>query len=107
VAALLLVMPGQGAPTAEAQTPGTIISGNPPPPGGGFGSFVYSGGTFAQLLAASGCPEETSAFFHNTAEGDFLVWIPGAQVAIVNEPIMAAFPGDSIPLGTIFIGRCV
>ncbi len=107
VAALLLVMPGQSAPTAEAQTPGTIISGNKPPASGGFGSFVYSGGTFAQLLTASGCPAATSAFFHNAADGSFFVWVPGSQVAVVNEPIMAHFPNDAISTGTIFIGRCV
>jgi hypothetical protein len=107
LAALLLVMPGMPSTgTAEAQA-GTIIGGNPPPPGGGFGTFIYGGGSYAAMVAASGCPEASAAYFYNKPDGTFAVYIPGTDVGIVNEEIMTLFPGDNLPLGTIFIGRCV
>ncbi len=106
LATLLLVMPGQQAGTAEAQA-GTIIGGNKPPISGGLGTFIYGGGSFALMVQASGCPTETSAFFHNKADGSFAVYIPGTQVSVVNEEVNTLFPGDNIPLGTIFLGRCV
>ncbi len=43
-----------------------ILYGNQPPAGGGFGTFAFCGGTWEQLLEASGCPEATSVFFYNT-----------------------------------------
>lgn len=106
LAALLLVMPGVQSGTAEAQA-GTIIGGNAPPAEGGFGTFIYGGGTFAAMVEASGCPEASAAYFHNKADGTFAVYIPGTDVGIVNEEIQALFPEDNIALGTIFIGRCV
>jgi len=93
------------AAPVHAQVPGTIISGNVPPPGG-FGTFVYGGGTFEQLLSASACPRGSASFFHNSADGGFLVWIPGSNVSAVNQAILAAFPGDSIPSGTIVTAGC-
>ena len=106
VLAALLVMLPQHAGTAQAQA-GTIVGGNKPPAVGGFGTFIYGGGSFASLVTASGCPAATSAFFHNKADGTFAVYIPGTQVSVVNAEIEALFPGDNITLGTIFIGRCV
>lgn len=106
VAALLLVMPGQHSGTASAQQ-GGIIAGNKPPASGGFGSFAFGGGTFEQVLTASGCPKETSAFFYNKPDGTFAVWIPGTTISAVNGEIMSLFPNNTVPLGTIFIGRCV
>lgn len=106
LAALLLVLPGQQSGTASAQA-GTIIGGNAPPAAGGFGTFIYGGGSFDLLVTASGCPAASSAFFHNKADGSFAVYIPGTTVSVVNEEIMTMFGGDNIPLGTIFIGRCV
>ncbi|MGE0227979.1 MAG: hypothetical protein AB7I38_05350 [Dehalococcoidia bacterium] len=105
LAALLVLMPAQGG-TVQAQT-GGIIAGNKPPAAGGFGSFAFGGGTFAQLLDASGCPQATSAFFHNKPDGSFVAYIPGTSISVVNQDVMALFPNDTIPNGTIFIGRCV
>ncbi len=106
LAALLVMMPGQPGGTAHAQQ-GGIIAGNKPPAAGGFGSFSFGGGTFEQLLTASACPKETSAFFHNKADGTFAVYIPGTAIGVVNEEMMTLFPNNTIPLGTIFLGRCV
>ncbi len=106
LASLLVLMPAQGGGTAHAQQ-GGIIAGNKPPAGGGFGSFSFGGGTFEQLLTASGCPKETSAFFYNKPDGTFAAYIPGTAITVVNEAVMALFPNNTIPLGTIFIGRCV
>jgi hypothetical protein len=106
LATLAVVMPVNQGGVAQAQA-GTIIGGNKPPAGGGFGSFVYGGGSFADLVTASGCPQESAAYFYNKPNGSFAVYIPGTQVSIVNQDIMGLFPNDSIPLGTIFLGRCV
>jgi hypothetical protein len=105
LATLAVVMPVHTGGVAHAQA-GTIIGGNKPPAGGGFGSFVYGGGSYADLVTASGCPEASAAYFYNKADGSFAVYIPGTTVGIVNEEIMTIFP-EPIPLGTIFIGRCV
>lgn len=104
-AAILLVFAGQSLATVEAQQ-GGIIGGDKPPSGGGFGTFAFGGGTFAQLLAASECPEESAIFFHNKPDGTWAVYIPAALDA-ANEEIMTLFPGDSIPSGTLFTGKCV
>lgn len=106
LASLLVLMPAQGGGAAHAQQ-GGIIAGSKPPAAGGFGSFAFGGGTFEQMLTASGCPKDTSAFFYNKPDGTFAVYIPGTQIAAVNEAIMGIFSNDTIPLGTIFIGRCV
>jgi hypothetical protein len=90
-----------------------ILHGFQPPPGGGFGTFAFCGGSFAQLYAASGCPSpratSTAAFFYNTPAGGWAVWIPGSQVAAVNAAIFAIFPQEhqAIPEGTIFTVKCV
>lgn len=97
------------------QTPGVcddedfILYGNQPPANGGFGTFAFCGGTYDQLLEASGCPEATSAFFYNTPEGDFIVWIPGSDVEAVNADFYAEFPQEHTPIpeGTIFTAKCV
>jgi hypothetical protein len=85
-----------------------ILNGFAPPPAGGWGTFAFCGGTFAELLAASGCPAATSVFFHNTPDGAFAVWVPGTQVSVVNAAILALFSGSPpIPAATIFTARCV
>jgi len=91
--------------SVEAQT-GGILGGNKPPAGGGFGTFAFGGGTFAQLLAASECPEETATFFYNKPDGSYAVYIPAAP-DVANAEIMALFAGDSIPPGTLFTAKCV
>jgi hypothetical protein len=89
--------------------PDMILNGFPPPAGGGFGTFEFCGGTFDQLFKASKCPPpqatSQSAFFYNRPQGDFIVWIPGSQVAAVNAQIMALWP-EQIPPGTIFTAKC-
>lgn len=86
---------------------GVIVYGFRPPASGGYGTFSFGGGTFEELLAASGCPRGSSAFFFNKTDGTFAVWIPGAQVAVVNEEILALFGGTPpLPEGVIFTARC-
>jgi hypothetical protein len=88
--------------------PDMILNGFPPPAGGGFGTFEFCGGTYDQLLAASKCPKATSAFFYNKPSGSFAVWIPGSEVAAVNEEFMTIFPNQHVPIpaGTIFTAKC-
>jgi hypothetical protein len=92
----------------DCEDPDMILFGNPPPAGGGFGTFAFCGGTWEQLLDASNCPEATSVFFYNTPQGDFEVWIPGSDVAAVNAEILARWPNEHnpIPEGTIFTAKC-
>jgi len=90
--------------------PDMILNGFPPPAGGGFGTFEFCGGTFAQLYDASNCPgpmsASQSAFFYNKPSGTFAVWIPGSTVAAVNAELTALWP-EQIPPGTIFTAKCV
>lgn len=86
--------------------------------GGGWGQFVFCGGTFDELLEMSGCSGESAVFFYNKADGTFATWVAGAQVAAVNEEIAALFPNavvsgelgevfnGVIPASTIFTARC-
>ncbi|MFN8585006.1 MAG: hypothetical protein U0446_06770 [Dehalococcoidia bacterium] len=87
---------------------GAIVYGAPPPRTGGYGTFSFTGGTFEELLAASGCPRTSAVFFYNKTDGAFAVWIPGAEVQAVNAEFLALF-GNSPPLpdGSIFTARCV
>jgi hypothetical protein len=96
--AAMLLLPSPAA----AQT-GTIISGSIPPTGG-FGIIVFGGGTNDQLVAASGCPEETAVFWA-TSEGVFVPFIPGTDIGAVNEDWNALFP-EGIPANTGLVGRC-
>jgi hypothetical protein len=85
-----------------------IITGSAPPATGGYGTFVFCGGSFAELLEASGCPAATAVLYYNRPDGGFAVWIPGSQVSIVNAEIFSIFRGSvPIPRGTIFTARCV
>lgn len=74
-------------------------------PASGFGLFVFSGGTEVQLLAASGCPRETAAFWASDGAGGFLIYVPGTAVAAVNMPWLDQFPAG-IPDNTALLGRC-
>jgi hypothetical protein len=76
-----------------------------PVPARGFGLFVFAGGTPAQLLAASGCPVGTAAFWVSDGRGDFVVWVPGTTVAAVNAPWLALYP-NGLPPNTAVLGRC-
>lgn len=87
---------------------GVIIYGFRPPAGGGYGTFSFGGGTFEELLGATGCSRTTSVFFFNKTDGTFAAWIPGAQVAAVNAEFLAIFAGTPpLPDGIIFTARCV
>ena len=107
--ALAIGMSALAAPRADAQTvppsqDGRIISGSVPADGG-FGLIVYSGGTYEQLVSASGCPMIRVVFWA-TRDGNFIVYIPGSAVAAPNAGFLAAFPEGRIPANTGFIGRC-
>jgi hypothetical protein len=97
------------APAAQAQTPlpdgpGRIVGGSIPVDGG-FGLVVFTGGTYDQLVAASGCPAPRVVFWV-TQGGSFLVYVPTTNVGAVNAPFEGAFPNRTIPPYTPFIGRC-
>jgi hypothetical protein len=100
------------APTAGAATSatpatggtGTIVSGSIPA-SGGFGLIVFGGGSSAQLLAASGCPAGTAAFWATNASGDFDGYVPGTTIAVVNAAWNARFAAG-IPANTPLIGKC-
>ncbi len=90
--------------TVTGQTLGTgRISGAVPP--SGFGLFVFSGGTEAQLLAATGCAADTAAFWASDGTGGFVTYVPGTTVAAVNLPWLGQFP-SGVPDNTPLLGRC-
>jgi hypothetical protein len=93
------------APTVRTVPPDTggIVSGGVPR--SGFGLFVFGGGTEAQLVAASGCPAETSAFWATNGIGQFVVFVPGADVSVVNDQWRVHFRAG-IPSGTPLLGEC-
>ncbi len=82
---------------------GEIISGDIPATG--FGLFVFGGGTNAQLVTASGCPQTTVTFYATNSSGGFVVYIPGSGVAAVNAAWNALF-SDGIPELQALIGKC-
>ena len=97
-----------GAPLPEgalerAATGGRVVSGGIPL-AGGFGLLVFGGGSYDQLLSASGCPAESARFWY-TAGGDFVILVPTAAVGAVNAPFDALF-GGSVPADLPLIGTC-
>ncbi len=98
-------VPAPAAPVVIAPAPAPtprILSGVIPPRG--IGLIVFSGGTDAELLAASGCPAETAAFwtFQNK---QFVQLLPGVAIPIVNAEWHSTFP-NGIPASTPLMGRC-
>lgn len=83
---------------------GGVVNGAVPQVGG-LGLFVFCDGTSAELLAASGCPQPTAAFWA-THGGAFVIFLPGTNVALVNEAWAARFPGDLLPGLQPLIGKC-
>lgn len=81
---------------------GRIVSGNVP--GKGFG-LVVAAGRIADVVAASGCPAWSSAFWA-TVEGEFVGYVPGTTISAVNEAFMRAFPDGVLPENTPIIGKC-
>ena len=99
-AVALLVLSDVRAPSASAQT--GVLAGDIPATGAAL--VVFGGGTNQQLIAASGCPLETVAFYASAA-GTFVPFIPGAAVSAVNAQWNARFPGG-IPASTVLLARC-
>lgn len=79
------------------------ISGSLPP--SGYGLFVFSGGTEAQLVSASACPADTAAFWASDSSGGFVTFVPGTAISAVNGAWFAQFP-LGVPANTPLIGRC-
>jgi hypothetical protein len=76
------------------------------PPDGGFGLFVFSGGSSAEMVSASGCTTDSATYWGTDGAGNFVTYIPAASIGAVNEGWNALFPGR-IPTGAALIGRCV
>lgn len=91
---------GAPAPTPGATAPGAISL-----PTRGFGLFVFSGGTTEQLVAATGCPPASAAYYATNPAGEFVVYVPGTSIGAVNASWRVLFPA-SIPANTPLIGRC-
>jgi hypothetical protein len=92
------------APESPANATTTAnITGSIPP--SGFGLIVFSGGTSQQLVAASGCPAATAAYWSTDTNGGFVVYVPGTSVSTVNAAWNAQF-GVGIPANTPLFGRC-
>jgi hypothetical protein len=91
--------------SAPVSTSGSarLISGSIPA-AGGFGLVVFSGGSADALLAASGCPRQTAAFWV-TSGGRFVVFIPGTTVVAVNAGWDALYP-SGLPAGAAILGKC-
>lgn len=96
-------------PIACEDDPDFILAGSKPPAGGGWGTFLFCGGTNAQLLTATGCTTtSTTIIFYNKPNGGWVAWVVGSQVAAVNAEWLAMFPNEhvSIPNPTIFTANC-
>ncbi|MFA7295600.1 MAG: hypothetical protein WC211_00260 [Dehalococcoidia bacterium] len=90
-------------PTATSGGSGRLLSGSVPA-SGGFGLFVFAGGTNEEMLAATGCPGTSAAYWALT-NGAFTVFIPGTRIAAVNAEWSRLF-ASGIPAGTVLLGRC-
>jgi hypothetical protein len=88
--------------TAGAVGTGSISGALPP---SGFALFVYSGGTEAQLLAASGCPGATATFWASDGAGGFVTFVPGTAISAVNVLWFTQFT-LGVPPNTPLLGRC-
>ncbi|MEZ4553767.1 MAG: hypothetical protein R3B59_07645 [Dehalococcoidia bacterium] len=96
-------------PTACADSDDAILAGSKPPASGGWGTFLFCGGTNDQLLDATGCANPaTVVIFYNKPSGGWVSWVVGSQVAAANAEWLAMFPNEhvSIPNPTIFTATC-
>jgi hypothetical protein len=75
------------------------------PPDGGVELVIFAGGGDLDLVAASGCPLETATFWTTDDAGNFVIYLPGTDVGVVNAAWEQKFAG-SIPEGTPLLGRC-
>ncbi len=101
-ATVTLAPSATATPVAQSSTP-TLLGGKLP--ASGFGLGVFSGGSNADLVTASGCPTANAVYFVTNASGDFVSYVPGAAVAVVNAQWNAMF-ATSIPANTPIIGKC-
>jgi len=88
-----------------------IQYGSKPPAGGGFGTFLFCGGTNAQLLTATGCAQptpSTTVAYYNKPSGGYAVWVVGSEVAAVNAEWLTLFPNEHIAFKapTIVTAKC-
>jgi hypothetical protein len=70
-----------------------------------FAIFVFVGGDYDSLVSATSCPSSAAAFWAIVA-GEFLTYVPGAQVSVVNAAFFSAFP-SGIPAQTPLISLCL
>jgi hypothetical protein len=100
-------VPASAEPAAAVAPPAPkIIGGDAPPPAGGYALFVFSGGTYEDLLAVSGCEAGTATFWATSAGGAMLWYLPGVTVAAVNAAWNDVFGGEIAP-STALMGRCI
>lgn len=104
LAALASASPARGQ--SILPVPGGTITSGEIPRDGGFGLIVFGGGSFEQLVVASGCPGGQVAFW-TTSNGRFVPFIPRAEVQAANADFAAIYPGNTIPPNTPLIGRCL
>jgi hypothetical protein len=71
---------------------------------GSFAIFVFVGGDYNALLTAGNCPARAVAFWAILG-GEFLTYVPTAQVSIVNAAFLSAFP-RGVPAHTPLISFC-
>lgn len=100
--------------TAEGASPdaGRVASGTRPPESGGFGLFVFGGGSFDQLVEAA-CPghRQTAVFFAVVSGSldpldPFVSFVPASAVVATNARWRDVFPNGELPPSTPLIGRC-
>lgn len=82
---------------------GAITSGDRP--GTSAGTFVFGGGTEDELITATGCSRAALRVWASTPTGQFVAFVPGASIAMVNAGWSAQFP-FGIPAGTALLGQC-
>ena len=58
-----------------------------------------------QLVQAAGCPDGRGAFWVTNLLGEFVTYVAGAAVAVVNAPWFALFP-DVLPPDLPILGSC-
>jgi hypothetical protein len=75
------------------------------PPEGGSELVIFAGGGNLDLVVASGCPPSTASFWTTDDAGNFVIYLPGTDVSVVNSAWDAKFAGD-IPAGTPLLGKC-
>lgn len=99
---------GQTTWTASRSSTIGIVQSGQLPTTEGFGLIVFGGGYnghLANAVAIRGCPSTTAVFWVTDEAGNFVQYIPGAQVQAVNEAWNAKFR-NNIPTGTPIIVKC-